>query len=131
MSQRSPLDVLVARTAEFILARASLEDGHGPKPAIEQMLHHLVTEARELELQDVLGRTIYPIKAVAEDSVIDVLHSIDFAPIFITPEANECYAWRWMRSEGMAPSFLSALREVLQVAVVGILPDQPSEEERP
>ncbi len=131
MSRRSPLDALVARTAEHLLATANLAEGHDPRPAIEQLLRHLITEARELEMQTELGHTIHPIKAVAEESVMDVLRSLDFAPILITPEANGCYTWRWMQSEGMAPTFLAALREALQVAVVGILPSQPLEEEQP
>ena len=129
MSQSSPLDVLVARTAEELIATANPDDGHDPQPTVERLLHHLIAEARELEIQTELGHTIRPIKAVAEESVIDVLRSLDFAPILITPEANGRYTWRWMQSEGIAPSFLAALREVLQVAVVGILPDTSREEE--
>ena len=130
MSQPSPLDTLVARTADPIMATANLEDGHDPRPAIEQVLHHLLAETCELEMQTELGHTIRPIKAVAEESVIDVLRSLDCAPILITPEANGRYTWRWMQSEGSAPTFLAALREVLLVAVVGILP-RNAEEEQP
>lgn len=130
MSRRSPLDALVARTADHIMAAAQSHGGHDSRPTIEQVLHHLVAEARELEMQTELGHAIHFIQAVAEESVIDVLRSLDFAPIFITPEANGRHTWRWMQSEGIAPTFLAALREVLQVAVVGILPDTSREEER-
>lgn len=77
------------------------------------MLHQLLAEAREQELHEVLGQNMHPIKAVAEERVIEVLRSLDFAPILIMPEADGRYAWRWMQSQGMAPTFLAAWREAL------------------
>ena len=67
----------------------------------------------------------------AKESVIDVLRTLDFAPILITPDAEGRYTWRWMESEGTAATFLAALRQALQCAVVGIVPGSTTEEERP
>lgn len=88
-----PGDVFVQRTAEQVILTVHSEGSSGnPRPVVPSLLHQLLAEAREQELHEVLGQNMHPIKAVAEERVIEVLRSLDFAPILIMPEADGRYA---------------------------------------
>ena len=133
MSQPSstPLDELVERTAEVVIRMVQPRSGSDPKPAVKRVLYRVMAEACELERQTEPSHMVYQVKAVSKESVIEVLRALDYAPIHLTPGADGRYIWRWMESEGTAPSFLAALRDVLRVAVVGVLPNPAPEEEHP